>query len=115
MVMLQYALQPAAPMLRDRATYDSRVAQRSAERVAFLASMLDETFDRDTSQTVSGTEASANIWKQRAEFTKLASELKAKAEAATATAKTGEEAQVKAALRGVTGACTACHDKFRSE
>ena len=108
------SLGPVAGMARDRVPYDAAVATKNVERVAFLSTMVTEAFARDTSAaTLEGNEASPNIWKQKADFDKLAGDVKTKADAALAAIKAGDQAKAKAALGDLGSTCGTCHDKYR--
>jgi cytochrome c556 len=116
MTVIAGNLGPVAGMARDRVPYDAAVAAKNVERVAMLSTMVSDAFARDTSAaTLEKNEASPDIWKQKAEFDKLAGDVKTKADAALAAVKGGDQAKAKAALGELGSACGTCHDKYRVE
>ncbi len=117
MTVIAGNLGPVAGMARDRVPYDAAVATKNVERVAVLSTMVTDAFARDTSAatTLEKNEASPDIWKQKADFDKLANDIKAKADAALAAVKGGDQAKAKAALGELGSACGTCHDKYRVE
>lgn len=116
MTVMQGNLGPIAGMARDRVPYDAAVATKSTERMAALGGMIADAFARDTSAaTIEGNEASPDVWKQKAEFDKLAGTVKTKADAALAAIKAGDQAKAKAALGELNSTCGTCHDKYRRE
>jgi cytochrome c556 len=116
MTVIAGNLGPVAGMARDRVPYDAAVATKNVERVAYLSTMVVDAFARDTSAaTLEGNEASPDIWKQKADFDKLAGDVKTKADAALAAVKAGDQAKAKAALGELGSSCGTCHDKYRVE
>ncbi len=116
MTVIAGNLGPVAGMARDRVPYDAAVATKNVTRVVALSEMIADGFARDTSAaTIEGNEASPNIWKEKAEFDKLATAVTTKAEAALAAVKGGDQAKAKAALGELGSTCGTCHDKYRVE
>lgn len=105
---------PLIGMARGRAPYDLAVVRRNAERVAMLARIIPEAFDRDTSAAAGlTTVALPEIWKDKAGFAAKAKDNADKADALVAAAKAGVEADVKKAIGDFGSTCGGCHDKFR--
>jgi cytochrome c556 len=116
MTVIAGNLGPIAGMARDRVPYDAAAATKNVERVAMLSTMVPDAFARDTSAaTLEKNEASPDIWKTKADFDKMASDVKSKADAALAAIKGGDQAKAKAALGELGSSCGTCHDKYRVE
>jgi cytochrome c556 len=105
---------PIAAMASGKAPFDPGQAALRAERVHFVARMLNEGFP---AESVKGapTRAKADIWANRAEFDRLLEELQQKTAELERTARTGDEAAIKRAVGATGQACKNCHDKFREE
>jgi len=116
MTVIAGNLGPVAAMARDRAPYDAAVATKNVERVVALSGMIADAWARDTSAaTLEKNESSPNVWKEKANFDKLAGDVTTKANAALAAIKAGDAAKAKAALGDLGSSCGACHDKYRVE
>jgi cytochrome c556 len=116
MTVIAGNLGPVAGMARDRVPYDAAVATKNVERVVALSGMVSDAFVRDTTAaTLEKNEASPNIWKEKANFDKLAGDVTTKANAALAAIKGGDAAKAKAALGDLGSSCGTCHDKYRVE
>jgi cytochrome c556 len=113
MRVAQGTMAPIALMGRGRSPYDAAVVQRNADRLAMLASMVPDAFDKDTSSSTVKSAALPAIWKEKPEFLKLAADYKAKADELQTAAKGGNEADVKKAINSAGTTCGTCHDKYR--
>jgi cytochrome c556 len=113
MRVAQGTMAPIALMGRGRSPYDAAIVQRNADRLAVLASMVPDAFEKDTSASGIKSAALPTIWKEKAEFLKFAADYQAKANEMQAAAKGGNEADVKKAIASAGTTCGACHDKYR--
>lgn len=114
MTMLAGNLQPIAAMGRDRAPFDASVVTKNAGRIAALGEMMTDAFQRDTSAaTLQNNRAMPEIWRTKADFDRLAAEVRTKANAVLAAG--NDETRVKAAINELGSTCGSCHDKYRTQ
>ena len=93
-------------------------ANGPASAVAPEAAKLVNTFKTVTAHFPAGsdkgeTKASAEIWKNKADFEKLNADALAAATKLETDAKAGDMTLVAAGFRAVGATCGACHDKYR--
>jgi cytochrome c556 len=105
---------PVAAMATGKAPFDAKDLATRAERVAYLAQMLDEAYP-DDSQRGAPTRAKAQIWENRAEFDKLLDDMQMKTSELAKVARTGDEARIRTAVGEAGRSCKACHDEYRAE
>jgi cytochrome c556 len=105
---------PLAAMVQGKAPFDSNTFVTRAERVAFLAGLLDEAFPPE-SKSGAPTRAKPGIWTERAEFDRLLDDMQAKTAELAKVAKTEDLERIRPAFGAAGEACKACHDKFRTE
>lgn len=106
---------PIGAMLRG-GTFDAAVVERNAGRIKVLATMIPELFERDTRQYKDApTKALDGIWASQADFKAKADALAKAADELAAAGKSGDRAEVQAAVRTLGGACGSCHDSFRAK
>jgi cytochrome c556 len=112
-VALSFA--PVGNMLKG-APFDAAAAQKSAERIKVLATILPEAFDTDTHTTAkAATKAKEGIWTNKADFASKADDLGKAAAALADAAKSGDADATKKAARAVGQACGACHKAYKDE
>lgn len=104
---------PMAGMVREQIPYDAEQFQLRADRLAFMSTMLVDSFRPDTTDFPVETEALDVIWDDFGEFEKLGVAMKDKAMALNEVAKTGDFDAVKGAFVELGQSCKDCHDKFR--
>jgi cytochrome c556 len=100
-------------MARGTVEFDAAIAERNANRIAMLAPMIPELFERDTRQFNVTTEALPIIWEQKDEFAEKARNLIAAAETFAEVARGGDQRAITAAIRPFGAACGNCHQTFR--
>ena len=105
---------PLAAMVQGKAPYEPDEFIVRAERVAYLAKMLNEAFPED-SQSGAPTKARKEIWTNRAEFDRLLKDMQEKTARLAQVATTRDMEQIRPALGQAGNACKACHDKFREK
>src|SRR5690606_28196991 len=111
--LLSFSNAPLGAMARG-GEFDQEAAVQAAERVAFLATLIPDTFNVDTSgANVEGTRAADTIWQNKADFDQLAMDLANGAQAAIEILNTQGAAGVRAAVAEIGPKCGACHDRFR--
>ncbi len=101
-------------MVKGEIPFNKEKAVRSASFISELSQMPWDGFV-PVSHEGGKTKAKADIWKDKAQFDKLAEALQAELPKLVAAAQTGDVAQLKAALGPATKACDNCHDKFENE
>lgn len=105
---------PMAAAVQGKAPYEPKEFATRAERVAFLARLLDEAYPEE-SRGGAPTKAKADIWANRAEFDRLLDDMQAKAGELAEVAKSGDMERIRPAVGATGQACKACHDKFREK
>jgi cytochrome c556 len=114
MRVIQANMGPMSLMAHGRTPYDPALIKRNSERVAFLAGMVAEAFELDTSQATNvKTAALPAIWKNKADFDQLLQHLTSSAEMLSSTAKGDDQAATKAAINATVSTCGDCHQRFR--
>jgi cytochrome c556 len=105
---------PLAAMAQDKIPYDAKEFALRAERVAFLAPLLEETYGPET-RGVAGSKLKPEMWDQRSDFDEKLETMIDRTNALATVAKTGEAVQSKKAFVETANACKACHDKYREQ
>lgn len=101
-------------MAKGEIAYNKDAAVRSAKFAAELSKMPWDGFV-PVSHEGPRTKAKADIWKDKAEFDKLADAMQAEMPRLLAAAESGNLAQLKTALGPLGKSCDTCHDKFVNE
>ena len=106
---------PLAQSAQGKAEVSPEAARKLGERLAAISGFVPDAFP-DISKE-GETKAKPEIWSDRAEFDKLASEFGTAARAlAAVTAKADAKPEdFKAAVGAVGNTCKGCHDKFRAK
>ena len=113
--IVAFSFAPVGSMLKG-APFDAAAAQKSAERIKVLATILPEAFDTDTHATAKvPTKAKESIWTNKADFASKADDLGKAAAALADAAKSGDADATKKAARGVGQACGACHKAYKDD
>lgn len=105
---------PLAAAVQGKAPYDKDAFAKQAARIATMAAMLPEGFEKG-SYVAGKTEAKPEIWSNKAEFDELLNDLITKSAAFAEVSKTGDLAKIRPAFGELTQTCKACHDKFRQK
>jgi cytochrome c556 len=105
---------PMAAMATGKAPYEAKEFAMRADRVAFLAAMLDEAYPLE-SRSGATTRVKPEIWANRAEFDRLLDDMQTNTAQLAKLAEAGDQAAVKSAFAATGRTCKACHDKFRTD
>ena len=100
-------------MAQGKAPFDAKVAAESADIVATMSKLPWAGFGEGTD--MGETKAKPEVWKQAAKFKEAADKFQQEAVKLQAAAKTGKEADIKAAFTATAGTCKGCHDDFRNK
>ncbi|GAP34562.1 cytochrome c [Piscinibacter sakaiensis] len=95
-----------------RAPYDAAAVASNAEIVAFMSKLPFAGFVEGTSGTEKGA-PKPNVWTDKAKFDAAAKKMQDEVAKLLVVAKSGKEADLKAAFGSAAGTCKACHDDFR--
>lgn len=95
-----------------RAPYDAAAVAANADVVVFASKLPFAGFVEGTSGTEKGA-PKANVWSEKAKFDGAAKKMQDEVAKLAAAAKTGKEADLKAAFGAAAGTCKSCHDDFR--
>jgi cytochrome c556 len=99
-------------MAQGRVPFDAAAAQANAD---ILVAMSRLPFTGFVDGTAEGTKSKPTIWTERAKFDAAAAKMVEEVGKLGAAARTGDLAQLRAAV-GATGAsCKACHDAYRND
>ncbi len=101
-------------MAKGEIPFNREAAVRSAKFAVELSEMPWEGFV-PVSADGPRTKAKPEIWKDKAQFNKLAEAMQAELPKLLAAAQTGDVARLKPVLSAVNDSCAACHDKFVNE
>jgi cytochrome c556 len=114
MIILRSNFAPLGGMALGKIPFDPVAAQLRADRVAMLAAMVPDGFVDITKDEKS--RARSQIWTNRADFDKRATDLATRAEALANLLKTDatQSDNFLHAIQAVGNACQDCHDDFRS-
>lgn len=105
---------PLAAMGLGRMPYNAALARKDSTRLAFLATMIPDAFERDTSHAKVRTLALPKIWQDKTLFLSHAKKMADAADQLEAAVKGGaDEATIKTAVDHVGSACEDCHKAFR--
>jgi cytochrome c556 len=99
------------PMVRGRIPYDANVVARNAAYLDVLTQLAWDGFVPSTANVKSG--ALPEIYKEPAKFKEAQDRLRSEVQKLVATAKSGDEAAIKAQIQAVDKACGGCHESFR--
>lgn len=100
-------------MAQGKIPYDAKIANDSANVVAFMAKLPWAGFTEGSDK--GETRAKAEIWTEQAKFIEAQDKLVAETLKLSVAAKTGKLEDLKPAVSAVGGACKNCHDNFRSK
>jgi cytochrome c556 len=115
LTVIGWNIGPMAGMVKERIPYDAERFRLHAERIAYMSTMLAESFRPDTRGAVLKTEALDGIWEDVDEFERLAAAMREKADALHAASGQGDFETSKAAFMELGQSCKNCHDKFKQE
>ena len=113
--LLAFHMGPITAMARGSMEFDAALAQRNAQRIATLGSIIPDVFMRDTREFEVETLALDKIWDNKADFEQHAAELVNQASAFAEAAGSGDRATTLGALRPLGSACGSCHDNYRRD
>jgi cytochrome c556 len=104
---------PMGAMARDLVPWDDAVFLRSAQRVAWMTTMIPDAFRADTRAHALETEALPVIWEDFARFEELAANAQRSAERLVEVAGSGDRDAARQAIGALIDDCKACHETFR--
>lgn len=103
-----------AAMAQGKVPYDPKIAGENADVVVVLAKLPFTAFAEGTDMDAP-SHAKPEVWKETPRFNEAAEKLQAAVAKLPAAARSGDLAQLKAAVGATGQSCKACHDHFRSE
>ncbi|MBV8604957.1 MAG: cytochrome c [Pelomonas sp.] len=103
-----------AAMAKGKVAYDPKVAGENADIFAVVAKLPMQAFGEGTDKGAD-TDAKPEIWKEAAHFKQHNDELLDASAKLPAAARSGDLAQLKAAVDAVGKSCKACHDHFKND
>jgi cytochrome c556 len=104
---------PLVPMAQGRVPYDAAIVARNAGYLDVLIRLAWDGFDPSTQGVKS--RALPEIYAEPAKFKAAQETVFAEMNKFVAAAKSGNEANTKAAIGDVVKACNGCHDSFRQK
>ncbi len=99
-------------MVKGNKPFNAEQFKTDAERVAMLASWANTGYEK-ASYTSSDSEASAAIWKNKAEFDQMMVKFMADTKKLSEVAASGDLKTSLPAFKDVAGNCSTCHKKFK--
>lgn len=99
-------------MASGRAPYDAAAFRLAAERAAFMATIVSDTFPAGST---ANSKAKPELWQQQADFQKLMKDMQAKTAALATAAKGSDLEAIKPAFGAAGASCKACHDKYKMD
>jgi len=100
-------------MASGRAPYDAAAFRLAAERAAFMATIVSDTFPAGSA---GNSKASPELWQQQADFQRLMKDMQSKTAAlATATKGSSDLDAIKPVFGAAGASCKACHDKYKMD
>lgn len=100
-------------MANNKVPFDAKAVQANADIVATMSTLPFTAFGAGTN--VADTEAKPVVWTEQPRFKEAAEKMQGEVSKLQAAARTGDEAQIKAAFGAAAKTCKACHDHFRNE
>lgn len=104
---------PMAGMVKKKVPFDGAEFARRAERVAFLATFVEEGFTPDTKNVKS--HAKADLWTNQEDFAARMKGFQKRSAKLAKVAKDGDLAANTEAFLKVADSCKGCHDKYEQE
>jgi len=104
---------PLGAMAQGKVPYDANIAARNAGYLEVLAKMPWDGFEASTKDLK--TRALPEVYSDPAKFKAAQDTFNSEVGKLVAATKTGNEANVKAAILDVNKACGSCHDSFRAK
>ena len=114
MKLYSFNLDVIGAMVKGEVDYNADAAQAAADNLMALAAMNQSAYWVPGTWTVEldGTKAKPEIWDEGSRFEELGDQLIEAADQLAAVAVDGQDA-LRGAIRGVGGACSACHRNYR--
>ncbi|MDT0593977.1 c-type cytochrome [Glaciecola petra] len=106
---------PLGGMARGNIPMNAETIGKNAERVAFLASMMHDYFELDTTAFDVNTDAKSSIWKNKDDFNaKIDDMVSAAAKLQDLVAK-NDEGNFRKGIGALGATCKACHDEYKKD
>ena len=106
---------PLGGMAKGHIPMDTAVIATNSERIEFLASMMHDYFELNTTAYSLETAAKNNIWKNHEDFSQKIDALVSAAADLNALAKANKEDDFRKGIGAVGAACKACHDDYKAD
>jgi cytochrome c556 len=97
-------------MASGRTPFDAAQAQANADVIVAMSRLPWQGF---VEGTAANTRAKPEIWTERAKFDAAAAKMQEEALKVQAAARTGDIAQIRAAMGNLGASCKACHDAYQ--
>jgi len=101
--------------VRHTGPLDAKEFALRAERLAAYGPQMLEGFPKPAADSKAVTDAGPAIWSDAAGFQAQIDAYIAESRKLVESAKSGDEAQMKAQFRKLSDTCKACHDKYKSD
>lgn len=111
--LLSYHMEPLASMARGIQEFDQELAERNAKRIARLAHMIPDLFEKDTSEADVYTRAKNIIWDNWDDFVRFSEDLSTAAEETAEDVESNGLLGLRSNIRTLGGRCGNCHDLYR--
>ena len=99
-------------MASGRMPYDANTFRTAADRAAFMATIVSDTFPAGSA---GNSKAKPELWQQQADFQKLMKDMQVKTAALATAAKGNDLEAIKPAFGAAGASCKSCHDKYKMD
>ncbi len=106
---------PLGAMAKGNIPMNADVIGTNAHRIEFLASMMHDYFELDTTKYSVDTDAKDLVWKEHKDFTQKTQDMVDAASALKVLAEKGEESKFRKGIGSLGATCKACHDKYKKD
>lgn len=117
MAVMDWNLNELGAVVRHTGALDSKEFALRAERLAALGPQIAEGFPKGSGSAdkVAVNDAAPEIWSDAAGFQAKVDAYIAESRKLVETAKSADEAQMKAQFRKVSDSCKSCHDTYKAD
>lgn len=104
---------PLGGMARGNIPMNAETIGKNAERIEFLASMMHDYFELDTSEFDVKTDAKDSIWKNKEDFNGKIDDMVVAAAKLQEIVASNDESNFRKGIGALGATCKACHDDYK--
>ncbi|MFT6270197.1 MAG: cytochrome c556 [Alphaproteobacteria bacterium] len=106
---------PLGEMAKGNIPMNADVIAKNAQRIEFLADMMHDYFDLDTTAYPVKTDAKDDVWKEHADFTSKVNDLVTAAADLQELVANNQEGDYGKGIGALGATCKACHDDYKKD